>query len=193
MKTSLAMLIVVVSIVLTSSPFAVAGREQVAGQLAGASFAPDNMTLTKNMGLDTVKVSGKTVDTAQGYALTFAVGKDFIPDNELTLRFNMNKGETPFGRTIECKAFSFGTAAYRAQHYKSTGEGSVGRGVTGVFVTCAKPKGVSGNLTAMDNIAATVTFNKKIGNAVSGHIQLRLPDEMKTRITGTFTAKLEGF
>lgn len=194
MKSSLAMLFVVVAIVGTSSPFATARREQASGMLAGMTFAPDNVKLAKNGGLDSVSVGGKTVDSAQGYALSFALGKDFIPDNELTLRFNLEKGETPFGKTIECKPFAFGTDAYRAQHYKSGGQGSVGRGVTAVFVTCSKPsRGLQGSLTAMDKIAATIRFEKRSGSTVAGHIEMRLPDEMKTRLAGTFTAKLDGF
>lgn len=194
MKTSLAMLLVFAAIVGTSSPFAFAGRERLSGTLAGAGFQPDNVKLTRNSALDTVAVGGKTVDTAQGFVLDFAVGKEFIPDNELSLRFNLNKGEVPFGRTVRCQPHAFGTAGYRAQHYKETGPGSVSRGVTAIFVTSNRPaKGLSSSLTAMDKIDATISFDKRSGKSVSGTIRLRLEDAMKTTLSGSFTAKLVGF
>lgn len=194
MKSSVGLILMVAVIVMTCSPFAVARREQVSGLLAGISFAPDNVKLSKNAGLDKVTVGGKVVDTAQGYTLIFAVGNDFMPDKELTLRFNLDKGVVPFGRTIDCKPFEFGTEGYRAQHYRQGGEGSVGRGVLAVFTNCDKPaRGVRGNQHTMDRISATVKFDKKAGGKVDGWIQLELPNEFKTRLTGTFSAKLEGF
>lgn len=190
--------VAIVSIVGTASPYAFMSaseaESEAAGLLAGAPFRPDNVKLSKNSGLDSVSVGGKKVDVAQGYSLVFSVGKEFIPDNELTLRFVLNRGETPFGRTIQCKPYEFGTAAFRQQHYKSEGEGSVGRGVTAVFVSCAKPaSGLASSMHAMDKISATLIFDKRVGNTVSGTIQLRLEDAKKTRLSGAFTAKLEGF
>jgi len=194
MKSSVGLILMVAVIVMTCSPFAAARREQASGLLAGVTFNPDNVKLSKSSGLDSVRVGGKVVDTAQGYMLVFAVGNDFMPDKELTLRFNLDPGTSPFGRTIECKPFAFGTEAYRLQHYKQGGEGSVGRGVLAVFTNCDKPaKGVSGNQHASDRIAATVRFDKKAGGKVNGWIQLELPGEYKTRLSGSFTAKLDGF
>jgi hypothetical protein len=194
MKSSLALAPLLVAIVGTSSPFTFAPAKGLAGTLAGSGFQPDNVKLSKHQSLDSVSVGGKTVDTAQGYSLTFAVGKDFIPDNELAVRFNMDKGTMPFGKTISCKPFSFGTAEYRGQHYRSTGSGSVARGVTGVFVTCSKPaKGLDRHHIAMDEIEATIVFAKKSGNSVSGTIELRLSDPLKTKLSGPFTAVLENF
>jgi len=196
MKSYLAVAPLVLAIVGTSSPFTFSGPapKSLSGSLAGAGFQPDNVKLTKHKSLDSVSVSGKTVDMAQGYSLTFAVGKDFIPDNELVVRFNLDKGSAPFGKTISCKPFSFATADYRAQHYRSTGSGSVARGVTGVFITCSKPaKGLDSHHIAMDLIDATITFSKKNGKTVTGTVDLRLSNALKTHLSGQFTATLEDF
>src|SRR5690242_1488095 len=99
MKSSVGLILMVAVIVMTCSPFAVARREQASGLLAGVTFNPDAVKLSKNSGLDTVTVGGKIIDSAQGYALSFAVGNDFIPSKELTLKFNLDRGSVPFGRT----------------------------------------------------------------------------------------------
>jgi hypothetical protein len=190
MKTSLAMLLVVAAIVTTNSPFAFAKHVETAGLLAGSTFRPEVVRLVKNASLDSVSAGGRVVDAAQGYLLSFT-GAD--GGNDLTLKFNLDKGLEPFGRVIECKPFASGSSEFQVQREKG-GQGSVGRGLTGVFVTCSHPaSGLSGNAHAYDRIEATLKFERRANGKVMGTISLRLADELKTQLSGTFSAKLEGF
>lgn len=160
------------------------GQSLPSGTLAGQRFTARAVEL-RDLGTNHVKVDGKVVDRAQAYILAFKGADEFMPDEAIEVWFSTDVGKKLEGSKIVCKSVKFGTDPYRAQHYKPTGGGSVARGVTGVFWN--RP-GVSDHVS--DEIAATLQFGAKKGGWIAGSIDLQLPAKAKTRLRGSFKAKI---
>ncbi len=162
-------------------------KPSVTGTILGEPFGAPFARLKKMQPAE-AKLSGKVTDRAQSYEIAFHVENEFVPDNEISIWFNLEVNQPIEGLNLNWKATKFGTEEHRLQSFPVKRPASVGRGITTVFVR-REVRGKSKMESYSDQISATIKLGNIKNGRIPGKIVLRLPGR-DGAIQGSFLAQV---
>lgn len=162
-------------------------KPTVTGTILGEPFGAPFARL-KKMQTAEAKISGKVTDRAQSYEIAFYVENEFVPDNEISIWFNLEMNQPIEGLNLNWRATKFGTPEHSLQSFPVKKPASVGRGITTIFVR-REVRGKSKMESYSDQISATIKLGNIKNGRIPGKVVLRLPGR-DGAIQGSFLAQV---
>lgn len=123
------------------------------------------------------------------YVLRFQTGTGPVPAQSMQVTLAVNLNQVMSGYKWNQTATTFGSDAFRQQHFR---KGGCPRGIVSVLLILKKaPPGKSRVRTALDNIAGKIAFKTVTATEAKGTIEIYLKDPSRTYLKGPFVAKFQ--